>query len=700
MAILGKIRERSIFLILVIGMALFAFVISGVFDGSGTVSQKPLAEIGDEEITLEEFSPRVDFVERNYGMTTLQAVNFVWDQVVNEAVFKQQFDKLGLYVGRKHVEDFVSTDPSFAKDTRFQNALGQFDVDAFSDFVADLRTNNPSGYAQWQQQEVSIQENLRQQQYLNMVRAGIYFTQFDGAQAHALENDKVNIEYIKIPYSAIADSLVNISDADIKKYISKNENTYTREAKRQIQYVVFEENASVEDQLEIETSLKKLLAPQTIFNQVTQQEETIPSFSETQDVAGFISEYSDVSYQDQYLTKAQLGTYANTLFELNEGEVFGPYKDGESFKLSRLMDFDRGGSVKARHILLSYEGSQSANASVTRSKDEARQEAYRVLRLVRRSGSDFAALASTYSDGPSKDRGGELGFFKRGAMVDAFNDFVFSKSVGTTGVVETDFGYHVIEIQDKEDVVLLANVVKKIVPSEATSNQVFRAATQFELSSAKEGFLSAAQAENLSVKTAPNLQELDESIPGLGNQRNIVKWAYEASSTVGAIKRFNKQGGGYVVAVLTEASDAGLAGVEEVRTAVSVPLRNQKKFAYLQKQHPGNPDIHQLAEEYGVEANTSSAINAAAGTIAGAGTEPAVVGASFSLDEGETSLLLEGKQGVFVVTLNAVQKATPLVSYQGYNETAASFLLPTLASKVVEAVKADYDQVDNRKEYY
>ena len=122
--------------------------------------------------------------------------------------------------------------------------------------------------------------------------------------------------------------------------------------------MVFEEKASVEDQLEIETSLKKLLAAQTIFNQVTQQEETIPSFSETQDVAGFISEYSDVSYQDQYLTKAQLGTYANTLFELNEGEVFGPYKDGESFKLSRLMDFDRGGSVKARHILLSYEGSQ------------------------------------------------------------------------------------------------------------------------------------------------------------------------------------------------------------------------------------------------------------------------------------------------------------------------------------------------------
>ncbi|GIR81754.1 MAG: hypothetical protein CM15mP83_4800 [Flavobacteriaceae bacterium] len=46
------------------------------------------------------------------------------------------------------------------------------------------------------------------------------------------------------------------------------------------------------------------------------------------------------------------------LFDLKEGEVFGPYKDGNQFKLSRMMDFDRGGSVKARHILIAYEGSQ------------------------------------------------------------------------------------------------------------------------------------------------------------------------------------------------------------------------------------------------------------------------------------------------------------------------------------------------------
>ena len=700
MAILGKIRERSIFLILVIGMALFAFVISGVFDGSGAVSQKPLAEVGEEEISLETFSPRVDFVERSYGMTTMQAVNFVWDQVVNETTFKQQFDILGLDVGRSHVEDFVSTDPSFAQDTRFQNAIGQFDVDAFSDFIADIRLNNPTAYAQWQQQETSIRDNVRQRLYLNMVRSGIYYTQFEGAQAHALENDKINIKYVKIPYTAIADSLVSVSDADIKKYIKNHKDAYEREATRKIQYVVFEENASVEDNLEIEKSLKQLLSARSIFNEVTQQEELLPSFSEADDIASFVAENSDLPYDGQYQTKAQLGTYANTLFELQEGAVFGPYKDGDYFKLSRLIDYDKGGSVKARHILLAYEGSQGAGADIVRTKEEARKEAYRVLRMTRRSGADFAELAITYSDGPSKDRGGELGFFKRGAMVEAFNDFVFSKAVGATGVVETDFGYHIIEVQEKEDVVLLASVAKKIVPSEATSNQVFRAATQFELNADKDGFSSSAQVDNYEIKTASNLSELDESIPGLGNQRSIVKWAFGEEATVGAIKRFNKQGGGYVVAVLSEATEKDLTSVEETRLQVTPLLINQKKFSYMQKQHPGTVDLAQLAESYNVSINTSSAINAAAGTIAGAGTEPSVVGASFGLATGTTSSLLEGKQGVFAVQLIDHTKATPLVSYQGYNDTAASLVMPILSSKLQEVVQANYDIVDNRNEFY
>ena len=291
MAILGKIREKSIVLILVIGMALFAFVISGVFDGAGTISQEPVAIVGDEEITIEQFSRRVDAVERNTGMSNVQAANTVWNQILTEYSFKQLQEELGLEVGRSHVENFIANSPGFRQDSRFQNALGEFDIVAFTDFINDSKRNNPAVYSQWQLQEESIRSTISRQLYNTMIQAGIYHTAFDGKTEHKLENDKISISFVKVPYNSIPDSLVTISDRDIKKYINANAEEYEVEESRSIEYVVFDETASVEDNLEIENGLKKLLEPQVIFNEVSQSEETLPSFSQTDNVKEFIAEY-------------------------------------------------------------------------------------------------------------------------------------------------------------------------------------------------------------------------------------------------------------------------------------------------------------------------------------------------------------------------------------------------------------------------
>ncbi|MEC8238687.1 MAG: peptidylprolyl isomerase [Bacteroidota bacterium] len=700
MAILGKIREKSIVLILVIGMALFAFVISGVFDGAGTITQEPVAIVGDEEITIEQFSRRVDDVERNTGMSNVQAANSVWNQILTEYSFNQLQEELGLDVGRSHVENFIANSPGFRQDSRFQNALGEFDVIAFTDFINDSKRNNPTVYSQWQLQEESIRSTISRQLYNTMIQAGIYHTAFDGKTEHKLENDKISISFVKVPYNSIPDSLVAISDRDIKKYINANEEEFEVEESRSIQYVVFDEKASVEDNLEIENGLKKLLEPQVIFNEVSEAEETLPSFSQTDNVKEFIAEYSETPYDETYKTRAQLGTYANTLFDLKEGEVFGPYKDGNQFKLSRMMDFDRGGSVKARHILIAYEGSQNASSDVTRTKNEARKEAYRVLRLVRANGSDFAELARTYSDGPSKNRGGDLGFFRRDDMVEAFNDFVFSKPTGSIGVVETDFGYHVIEVQEKEDVVLIASVVKKIVPSESTSNEVFRLATEFEIESIKNGFSTASESLGYDLRNGSNLKLMDESIPGLGAQRTIVKWSFEEKTSVSDIKRFDLLGGGYVVAELIEKSFAGTSSVEDARNAVQAKLIQDKKYDLLRSKYGSDVSLATIAEDYGQSILTSSAINAAAGSIAGAGTEPFVVGSGFSLEMNQTSALIQGKQGIFVLEVDLFEESTPLPSYDGYSNSLNENVLSRLRPLIDEVIRDHYEVVDNRFNYF
>ena len=700
MAILGKIREKSIVLIVVIGMALFAFVISGVFDGAGAMSQEPVAIVGDEEVNIEQFSRRVDAVERNTGMTNVQAVNTVWDQIVTEHSFDQLQEELGLAVGRDHVENFISNSPGFRQDSRFQNALGEFDMVAFTDFINDSKRNNPEIYRQWQLQEESIQSSISKQLYTTMIRAGIYHTAFDGKAAHALENDKISISYVKVPYSSIPDSLVGVTGKDIKKYINTHTADFEVEESRSIRYVVFDETASVDDNLAIENELKKLLEPQVIFNEISESEEILPSFSQTDNVQEFIAEYSEVPYDETYQTKAQLGTYANTLFELKEGVVFGPYKDGSQFKLSRMIDLDRGGSVKARHILFAYAGSQSASSEVTRTKAEARREAYRVLRLVRAKGADFAELARTYSDGPSKNRGGDLGFFKRGDMVEAFNDYAFASPIGSIGVVETDFGYHIIEVQEKEDVVLIASVVKKIVPSEATSNEVFRMATEFEIDSKKNGFASAAETSGNDPRSAENLSLMDESIPSLGAQRTIVKWAFEEETRLNDIKRFDLIGGGYVVAELTDATPAGTSSVEDAQNRVRPILLQDKKYELLVSKYGDNATLAKLAKDYGQTISTSSAINAAAGSIAGAGIEPFVVGSGFSLEMNVTSALIQGKQGIFVLEVDLFEEATPLRSYEGFSSLLSEEVINSLRPLVDEVIRDQYEVVDNRFDYF
>ena len=319
---------------------------------------------------------------------------------------------------------------------------------------------------------------------------------------------------------------------------------------------------------------------------------------------------------------------------------------------------------------------------------------------MRANGSDFAELARTYSDGPSKNRGGDLGFFRRDDMVEAFNDFVFSKPTGSIGVVETDFGYHVIEVQEKEDVVLIASVVKKIVPSESTSNEVFRLATEFEIESIKNGFSTASESLGYDLRNGSNLKLMDESIPGLGAQRTIVKWSFEEKTSVSDIKRFDLLGGGYVVAELIEKSFAGTSSVEDARNAVQAKLIQDKKYDLLRSKYGSDVSLATIAEDYGQSILTSSAINAAAGSIAGAGTEPFVVGSGFSLEMNQTSALIQGKQGIFVLEVDLFEESTPLPSYDGYSNSLNENVLSRLRPLIDEVIRDHYEVVDNRFNYF
>lgn len=708
MAILGQIRSKSIFLIIVIGLALFAFVISGVFDGKGYQAQEPVGVINGEDVLIEDFRGQVDFLERNYNQKGMIAVNNVWNQRLRSEILRQQFEITGIQSGKDHLQNILKNNPTFNSDQQFLNDAGIFDIDKFKTLIIELKTTNPEAYEQWKNQEKIFESQSNEQIYFNLVNAGVNYTQADGKFEYTLQNDNVDIEYVQIPYSSVDDSLITYSESDLKKYIASNEDEFKVNSSRDIEYVIFEEKPSLEDEKAIKNRLNKFLKESKEFNEVSKLDEITPSLTTAKNIKEFINEYSETSFDSIYLPKGSLpADHANLLFNLNNNQTYGPYLDGDYFKISRMLDKKIGGSVRSSHILISYKGAQQANPNVSRSKNAAKKEANNILRKIRKSPKSFTELAFEFSDGPSKSRGGDLGFVQDGNMVKPFNDFIFSKRVGSTGVVETDFGFHVIKVVAKDDLVLLASITEKNVPSDATSDKVFNSATKLEMNLSKEGDLNAlSNKENYTIKSVNGIQILDNDFPGLKDQRRIVQWLFSESTNLSDFKRFDLPKGGYLIAQVINMVEEGLSDVQDVSYKVLPMILKTKKADFIISKNDNSLSVEEIAEINGIEVKKALALNQKNATITGSGLEPLVIGASFGTSLNESSDFIIGENGVYklkVIKRKDTNTSTDpidsnfIISYK--NQLLNSNRTSSFA-RVYESLKENAEVTDNRSVYY
>tara|TARA_B100001057_G_scaffold155067_1_gene155249 strand:- start:4236 stop:6344 length:2109 start_codon:yes stop_codon:yes gene_type:complete len=702
MAILGSLRKNSVVLITVIGMALFAFVISGVFDGKGYVAQSPVGVVNGEDLSIQDFRDQVDFLQTNYNLSGLNAVNSVWDQKVRSLILSDQFKLSGISSGKDHLETLISENPSFNSDPRFLNDIGTFDLNKFIDFVVELKTTNTVAYEQWKNQELIFENQSNEKIYFDLIKSGINFSFKDAQFEYFSQNDKVDIEFIQIPYSSIEDSLVKLKNSDIEKYIKDNQSDYQIESSRNIKYVLFDEKPTSQDETETRNILENLLKERKEFNSVSKQEEIIPSLSSSKNLTDFINDNSEIPFDSIYVPKGALPLNdANLLFNLDIDKTYGPYIDGEYFKISRMLDRKNGGNVRASHILISYNGSQSATPQILRSKNEAKNEAMRILGLVKKNPNSFSSLASEYSDGPSKSVGGDLGFVQEGSMVKPFNDFIFSRRVGTIGMVETDFGFHVINIVAKEDLVLLASVAIKNLPSDRTSDKVFNSATKFEIGLSKEAdFDNLAQENEYDVKTVNSIKALDENLPGLANQRRLIQWLFSEETKIDSYKRFDLSVGGYIIAKVTGMKNEGLATIDDVKFTAVPKVRNLLKAKMIIKENSEIESFEDLASYNETEIKKALALNQKSATLTDAGIEPLVVGFAFALQENEVSDFIVGENGVYKIKIIKKQSSKEMESYEPYKNQLLQSKRPMSTNSLYLALKENAEIEDNRSIYY
>jgi peptidyl-prolyl cis-trans isomerase D len=357
-----------------------------------------------------------------------------------------------------------------------------------------------------------------------------------------------------------------------------------------------------------------------------------------------------------------------------------------------------GAKAKASHILISWEGTQVPNKKEKRTKEEAKAKADNLLAQAQANPGSFMMLALTNSDDSSAQQGGDLGYFQPNQMVKPFNDFVFNNSVGKIGLVETEFGYHIINVTDKQDAIRLATVAQKIDPSEATINDVYTKATKFEMDAAGKDFATVAKAAKLTVNPVVKAKPMDEAFGVAGNQRGVVKWAYAEDTNVGDVKRFEVPNVGNIIARLKKVNEKGLMTVEDAKPMVESIIKNKKKAEKIIAKMSGS-SLEAIAKSNATTVQNAVGVTVENAVLANVGLEPKVVGTAFGSPANKVSAPIEGNAGVYVVKTKTVVKAAKIANYDAYVAKLKGVAAQS-SGRVLPALKNDAKIEDNRVNFY
>lgn len=710
MAILGKIRERSLFLIIIIALALFSFVLSGLFDGN--LFSKNLSEIGEvngESISREDFAQQLElYRSRSNGRSTnTQNVNLAWDNVVREKIYEAQLKKSGIVVGEKDIWDAMVAQIEQQNSPQFLNEIGLFDEEKLKEYIATLKDDSEEGQGKiawlgWLNYEKRIKNNLEQTTYNSLVQAGLSSTLSEGKANYYFQNTNVDLKYVYVPFQSVADSLINVSDEDLKKYIKARPKEYTVEESRNIEFVSFDIVASAEDEEAIKNELSALINDKEEYSTAAKTTVEVLGFRSAVNMANFNAENeSDIPFDDKFYTEVSLRSpIKDTLINAEINDVFGPYKENGFYKISKISAIKQlPDSVKASHILIAFLGSAAADPTTILDEAAAKKVADSLLAVVKSDNSKFEDLAVEFSiDKVSGAKGGDLGWFTYNAMIPEFRDYVFENNVDDMGIVKSQFGYHIIKIDGQKNIqknVQVATYSKTIEASEETENAIFEEAETFasDLSSGAN-MKELAEEKKYVVRPVLGLKVFDDNVAQLGSQREIVRWSFDENTEVDNIKRFDLDNG-YAVVSLVKKNKAGLSiQGKNVRNIIL----NQKKAELIEKRSSGGT-LEEIATENNATVNTSLSISNTSPVFAGQGRFTDIAGVVTFLEEGKLTKNIIGKNGVAFAIVSKVNLPAELDNYNA-SKRSVERLLQNRNIQIYNAIKDNSEIVDNRSFFY
>lgn len=655
MATLQKIRTKAgLFVTIVIGISLAAFVLGDMFSQGNSLFQKRQLRIGEidgEAIQYPDFQQKVEELGEMYRMNTqqnqideetwVQIREETWQTMTNDIVMGDVYEKLGISVSQEELFDLIqgSNIHPYIQQLFINPNTGQVDRNSIMDFLRNLDFVDPSQKQYWLYIEQQIIKDRIQSKYSGMVAKGLYVTT-QKAQSNLDERNKqVNADFVVLNYNSISDSEVAVSENDLRNYYNNHKDEFPQEATRRIEYVTFAINPSADDYKTAEDWINDI---KDDFQAATDNEQ-------------FVNSNSDISFDGTWYKRENLPeAIGNWIFEegADTTQIYGPYFEDESYKLAKVNTIKMmPDSVEASHILLQY-NSQAELLAMQTLADSLKTEIEK--------GSDFARLAGLYSaDQTSAITGGNVGWFSRGQMVQPFEDAAFNNTRNGVSIAVSQYGIHIIKTTNLSRLsrqVQVAYMIKNVVPGTRTYQETYAQASRFASENVSQKDFDAAVAEQQITKNVATVLENDRQIIGLENARLLIRAAYETE--VGDVIQsmegtpIFELGDNYVVAVLAEKTEQGVEPFENVKARIELSVVRNKKSELLvekaTKAVAGKTDMDEIATELGVSVQNASLINFNSAQLTGMGLEPAVIGTIASLDVDEISKPVVGNSGVFI----------------------------------------------------
>ncbi len=701
MALIGTIRKNFWFVLIVLGLALVAFLFMDIFagQGGGSAATGPaLGKVGGTTINYNDFRRAESSLYRGSSANQYSVQNTLWNFFVEKAIIDDEADKLGIGVSRDELRDleFGANLHPMVQNTFRNPQTGQVDLaqlNQIKDAIDNDEFTNQEFRAYWAEQEKQIIKDQKQSKLNAMVSKAMFTPTWMVNKINTQNTANATFDYVKVPFDYVSDADVEVSDADLSAYLKSNSAKYTNDKEtRRGEYFVFDVIATADDSLANRDQINGL----------------IKEFKITQNDSIFAAN-NNGNYVNYFAKQEELpANIKDIVGDLNAGDVYGPYIDQGFYTAFKLVDKQVvPDSVKARHILR-----QVAPGDLT-SLETAKTLADSILTEIKAGRASFDAMASQFSQDPgSSSKGGDLGYLTQGSLLPAMNQLCFFGKEGAYEIVQTQAGVHIMHVQDQKylnrDAKYKTAIVRvPITPSQDTQDAIYAEVTELvSKNKSIESFKTALEGKDMTSQLSAFVDQNAFNVGTLGgdkSSRDIVKWMFDSDSDVGEISAEvfsysdpnfyydNK----YVVAGLNAVNPKGLQTVEAARDQIEFLVKNQKKGEKIIGQISGS-DLSAIASQFGQQVQNIPSANINAKNITGLGNEPKVLAAALNGALNATSSPIIGNSGVYLVSPTSRTEGTAAANVPSLRASSNQSDRVRVTTGLINALKKNTKVEDSR----